>query len=143
VIICGAGWPAVEVSALASHAHEHLQHEPAPRFIWREWADATVWREASLLWLWDRHPEEPLVNAAIRHGVPVLAPANGWAEGLARHYGGVILYRTYLEALAAMRALLSVPALREQFARRSRAAAASATAMAPVSAFNLSSEARS
>ena len=143
VIICGTGWPAVEVSALASHAHVHLDAGPTPRFIWREWADATVWRDASLLWLWDRHPEESLVNMAIRRGVPVLAPMNGWAEGLARHYAGVILYRTYLEALAAMRTLLSIPTLTENFARRSGAAAASATVMAPVNAFNLSSEARS
>ncbi len=143
VVVCGSGWPSLEVSALAGHAHKHLDKHPTPRFIWREWADATVWRDAKLLWLWDRHPEEPLVNTAIRRGVPVLAPANSWAEGLARHYGGVILYRTYLEALAAMGALLSIPTLREEFARRSHAAAASATVMAPVSTFNLSSEARS
>lgn len=138
VIICGTGWPTVEVSALTSHAYEYFDELPIPRFIWREWADAKVWRDASLLWLWDRHPEESLVNTAIRQGVPVLAPANGWSEGLARQYGGVILYRTHLEALAAMRALLSVSTLREEFARRSHAAAA-ATAMAPVSAFSLSS----
>lgn len=143
VVICGTGWPAVEVSAFAANVYKHLDNRPTPRFIWREWADATVWRDASLLWLWDRHPEESLVNTAIRRGVPVLAPASGWAEGLARHYGGVILYRTYLEAMAAMRPLLSIPTLREEFARRSHGAAASATVMAPVSAFNLSSEARS
>ena len=122
VVICGTGWPAVEVSALAAQAHKHLERCATPRFIWREWADAAVWRDARLLWLWDRHPEESLVNTAIRRGVPVLAPAHGWSEGLSRHYGGVILYRTYLEALAAMRALLSVPSLREKFAGRSHAA---------------------
>ncbi len=143
VVICGTGWPALEVSALARNSHKHLENRPAPRFIWREWADATVWQDASLLWLWDRHPAESLVNTAIRRGVPVLAPANGWAEGLSRHYGGVILYRTYLEALAAMRALLSIPTLREEFARRSHAAAGSATVLAPVNTLNLSSEARS
>lgn len=140
VVICGTGWPSLEVSALAANAHNHIENCPVPRFIWREWADATVWRDASLVWLWDRHSEESLVNAAIRHGVPILAPANGWAEGLSRHYGGVILYRTYLEALAAMRALLTVSTLREKFGRRAQAAAAAATVMAPVSAFNLSSE---
>jgi glycosyltransferase involved in cell wall biosynthesis len=143
VVVCGTGWPSLEVSALASHAHAHLDTHSTPRFIWREWADATVWRDAKLLWLWDRHSEEWLVNTAVRRGVPVLAPANSWAEGLARHYGGVILYRTYLEALAAMRALLSIPTLQEKYARRSHAAAASATVMAPVPTFNLSSEARS
>jgi len=143
VIICGTGWPAVEVSTLASHAHEHLDNLPVPRFIWREWADATVWRDASLLWLWDRHPEEWLVNTAIRRGIPVLAPSNPWAEGLARHYGGVILYRTYLEALAAIRGLLSIPQLRATIATQSSATATSATVMAPVYAFALNSEARS
>jgi|SRR5271165_2731894 len=143
VIICGTGWPALEVGALTSHAHQYLGDGPTPRFIWREWADAAVWNDAVLLWLWDRHPEEWLVNAALRRGVPVLAPANAWAEGLARHYGGVILYRTYLEALAAMRAVLSIPSLRTEFAGRSRAASASATVMAPVAAFTLISEARS
>ncbi len=143
VIVCGSGWPALEVGALTSHAHQYLEHRPTPRFIWRDWADAIVWREATLLWLWDRHPEEPLVNAAIRRRVPVLAPANAWAEGLARHFGGVILYRTYLEALAAMRALLSVPSLRQQFTLRSEEAAAAATVMAPINTFDLTSEARS
>ena len=28
VVICGTGWPALEVSALASHAHEHLDAGP-------------------------------------------------------------------------------------------------------------------
>jgi glycosyltransferase involved in cell wall biosynthesis len=140
VIICGTGWPPLEASALTSRAHEHLGDGPAPRFIWHEWADARVWRDAALLWLWDRHPEEWLVNAALRRGVPILAPANQWAEGLARHYGGVILYRTYLEALAAMRSVLSIPALHAEFAWRSRAASASAAVMAPTTAFGLNSE---
>lgn len=141
VIICGTGWPALEVSALTSHIHDHLGWGPAPRFVWREWADQRVWKDADLLWLWDRHPEEWLVNAALRRGVPVLAPATHWAEGLARHYGGIILYRTYLEALAAMRSVLSIPTLRAEFAWRSRAASASATVMAPNTAFRLNSEA--
>jgi glycosyltransferase involved in cell wall biosynthesis len=143
VVICGTGWPTLEISVLMGQVYKHLDRCPIPRFIWREWADTTVWRDSILLWLWDRHPEESLVNTAMRRGVPVLAPANGWSEGLSRHYGGVILYRTYLEALAAMRALLSVPTLRERFARLSHASASAATVMAPVHAFNLSSEAKS
>jgi hypothetical protein len=141
VIICGTGWPPREVSALTSHAHEYLSDGPTPRFLWREWADARVWRDAVLLWLWDRHAEEWLVNTALRSGVPILTPANPWAEGLARHYGGVILYRTYLEALAAMRTVLSIPTLRAEFGWRSRAASAAATVMAPTTAFRLTSEA--
>jgi len=143
VVICGTGWPALEVGALTSHLHEHLGDGLMPRLVWREWADATVWREAALLWLWDRHAEEWLVNTALRRGVPVLAAANPWAEGLARHYGGVILYHTYLEAFAAMRTLLAMPALRQGFAGRALAGAEAATALVPSTAFSLKSEAGS
>ncbi len=141
VVVCGTGWPSLEVCSLVNHVHEHLYPGPPPRFIWREWADASVWRDATLLWLWDRHPEEWLVNTALRRGVPILAPATDWAEGLARHYGAVVLYNTYLEALAAMRVLLSMPTLRNEFARRSRAASTAAAALAPRAAFNLTSDA--
>jgi glycosyltransferase involved in cell wall biosynthesis len=140
VVICGTGWPALEVGALTRHVHEFMMDGIAPRFIWREWADDAVWREAAMLWLWDRHPEEWLVNMALRHGVAILAAANPWAEGLARHYGGVVLYRTYAEALASLRTILSIPGLRAEIAMRARAASAAATAMAPPTAFALKSE---
>jgi glycosyltransferase involved in cell wall biosynthesis len=141
VIVCGTGWPPQEANTLITHLHEHLYPGPKPRLIWREWADSSVWKDATLLWLWDGHPEEWLVNTALRRGIPVLAPKSYWSEGLARHYGAVILYETYLEALAAMRVLLSVPALRNEFAWRSHAAASAATALAPLSAFTLSYQA--
>lgn len=140
VIICGTGLPPIEVFKLVDHAHKFLADGPKARFIWREWADNSVWKDAALLWLWDRHPSESLVNTALRRGIPVLAPASYWAEGLARHYGAVILYDTYLEALAAMKVLLSVPTLRNEFAWRSRAASVAATALAPKSAFSLWAE---
>jgi glycosyltransferase involved in cell wall biosynthesis len=140
VIVCGTGWPPVEVAKLVANAHKHLVDPPKPRFVWHEWADSAVWKEANLLWLWDRHPEEGLVNLALRRGVPVLAPASIWTEGLARHYGAVILYKTYLEALAAMRVLLGTPHLREDFSARAKSAATAATALAQKSAFRLNSE---
>ena len=143
LVICGTGWPALGVGALTSHFHQHLHGLATPRFIWWEWADSRSWQNAALLWLWYRRPEERLVKMALRYGVPILTPANQWAEGLARHYGGLVLYRTYLEALAAIRVLLSVPDLRTEFAWRSRAASAAATMFAPVAAFNLLSETRS
>jgi glycosyltransferase involved in cell wall biosynthesis len=141
VIICGSGWPPVEVATLIDRAHAHLLPGPIPRFIWGKWADVAVWHDAALVWLWDQQPAEWLVITALRCGVPILAPATPWAQGLARHYGGVILYRTYLEALAALRALLATPALRTEFAWRARAASAAATAMAPADSFTLYSEA--
>ena len=50
-----------------------------------------------------------LVNEALRRGVPVLTPETAWAVGLARHYGSVILYRTYLEALASLACVIFGP----------------------------------
>ncbi len=140
LIICGTQWPAAEVAILVNRLHDYLLPGLTPRFVWREWADASAWKEASLVWLWDRHPSEALVNTAMRRGVPVLAPATDWADGLARHYGGVILYKTYLEALAALRSLFSVPSLRSEFSWRARAGSLTGAALAAREAFTLHAE---
>ena len=143
VIVCGSGWPPQPVADLVNHVHEHLLPGPIARFVWHRWADNSLWKHVALLWLWDRHPEEGLVLSALGRGAPVLAPRCNWTEGLARHYDSVILYDTYLEALAAIRGLLSLPSLRNEFARRSRAASGAAIALAPGGAFHLPSEAAS
>jgi hypothetical protein len=140
IVICGTGWPPLEATMLIDNAYKHLGDGHPPRFIWRNWAGTSIWRDAKLLWLWDRHPEEGLTNMAIHQGVPVLAPRSDWTEGLARHYGAVILYDKYIDALAAMRALFTVPTLLEKFASLSRAASSAATALAPKTAFDLRSE---
>ncbi len=140
IIICGTAGASPEATLLVDNAYKHLEYGPPVRFVWHDWADVTVWRDAKLLWLWDRHPAEDLTNMALRHGVPVLAPRSDWTEGLARHYGAVILYSTYIEALATMRALFMVPNLRTKLASLSRAGSRAATALAPDSAFHLSSE---
>jgi glycosyltransferase involved in cell wall biosynthesis len=140
VVICGTEWPAPEVAMLMNRVHDHLMPGLTPRFIWRDWGHGAAWNHAALIWLWDRHPSEPLVNEALRRGVPVLAPMTDWAIGLSRHYDGVMLYRTYLEALAALRALFSITTLRTEFSWHARAAANAATAMARSETFNLRSE---
>jgi hypothetical protein len=141
VVICGCGQPPAPVAECMGHFHEHFSASSAVSFLWHEWADHTAWTEAKLLWLWDQQPAEWLINTALRCGVPVLAPANRWTEGIARHYGGVILYGTFLEAMAAICPLLSQPALHAQFAWRARAAGAAATVLAPKTAFHVTTEA--
>ena len=140
VVICGTAWPAPEVAAMINRVHDHLMPGLTPRFIWREWAHGAVWDDTHLVWLWDRHPSEALVGEALRRGIPVLAPPTEWAAGLARHYDAVILYRTYLEALATFRALFSIESLRTEFSWHAAKAAATATALASGQAFSLSSE---
>src|SRR5215469_259084 len=140
VIVCGTVWPAKEVTTLVNRVHDYLLPGLTPRFVWREWVDAEMWKRVKLVWLWDRHPSEALVITALRRGVPVLAPTTDWAVGLARHYGGVIVYESYLEALAALRSLFSIPTLTTEFSWRARASSASATALAPREAFSLRSE---
>jgi glycosyltransferase involved in cell wall biosynthesis len=142
VIVCGISSPTEQVRALLDRVHEHVPVGLTPRFLWHEWlADGLAWKQADLLWLWDKDPSESLINLALRRGVPVLAPITDWTEGLSRHYAGVILYRTYLEALAALRSLLSVPTLRGEFSWGAQAASIPATVLAPRRAFALRSEA--
>ena len=140
VIVCGTAWPPAEVAILVSQVDDYLSPDLTPRFVWHEWMEPAFWRDAKLVWLWDRHVSEALVNEALRRGVPVLTPETAWAVGLARHYGSVILYRTYLEALASLRALFSVPTLQTEFSWRARRGAAAATALARAEAFSLHSE---
>ena len=138
VVVCGgAASPPPQAEALVRELHAHLPPGPVPRLLWHDWCGAEAWADARLLWLWDRHAHEALFAQALKRGIPVLAPHTGWAEGLARHYGGVILYRTYLEAMAALRALLAMPDLRRAFAARAYGAADASVAMAPRGAFDL------
>ena len=142
VIVCGTELPPAEVAILLKRVHDYLPSDLIPRFVWHEWVEPAIWRDAKLVWLWDQHVSEGLFNEALRRGVPVLTPETTWAVGLARHYGGVIFYRTYLEALASLSALFSVPTLQTEFSWRARLAATAATALARSEAFSLHSEAK-
>jgi glycosyltransferase involved in cell wall biosynthesis len=137
VIICSSSRPPQQVSIMLNRVHDHPVAGVTPRFVWHEWVELAIWRDAVLLWLWDGEPAEALTNDAMRRGIPVLAPRTDRAEGLARHYGSMVLYRTYLEALAALRALLSNATLRTEFSGRAHASAATATALAAREAFSL------
>ena len=58
---------------------ERLEGEgPRLRLVWHEWADADLWMEARLLWLWGEVGVEalPLVSRAFRAGTPVLGPSD-------------------------------------------------------------------
>lgn len=140
VIICGAGWPSEQAAAAIARLHEHLPPGLVPRLVWHGWAGDGPWDDAAALWFWDRLPEEPLIAEALRRGLPVLAPDNGWARALARQGAPVLIYETYLEALAALRALLLDPGLTRGIARRARLAAAGAAALAPNHTFRLLAE---
>src|SRR5581483_3407042 len=142
VVICGTGSPPEQACILLQRVHEFSPPGLIPRFLWHEWLmDGVAWKDARIVWLWDGQPSESLVNVALRRGVPILAPITDWTEGLSRHYSGVILYKTYLEALTALRSLLSVPSLLSDFSRAARASSIAATVMAPRRAFALRSEA--
>ena len=142
VVVCGCSSPPEQARVLLQRVHEFSPPALTPRFLWHEWLmDGVAWKDATLVWLWDGQPSESLVNLALRRGVPVLAPITDWTEGLSRHHSGVILYKTYLEALAALRSLLSVPTLVREFSRAAKGSAIAASVMAPRRAFALRSEA--
>ena len=139
IITGGSASPPEEAGIVMQHLYDHLLPGRTPRFIWHEWACRQMCANASLFWLWDAWPAESLINLALHAGVPVLAPISDWTEGLARHYGAVIVYKTYLEALATLRSLLSNPPLMAEFSTYARAGSAAATILSPRRAFELRS----
>lgn len=141
VIMCHGKSVPAEAVLLLSRAHEHLPGPPTPRFIWHKWDEPAVWNHVALVWLWDRSANESLFQTALRRGIPILSPRTDWAQALARHYGGVIVYDTFVQALATLRVLLAQQALRMEIADRALASAAANSYFASQQAFALLSEA--
>lgn len=141
VVVCHGESAPPEAGLLISRAHQHLPSPPIPRFLWHRWVEPKVWQDAVAVWLWDGAGEKSFFHGALRRGIPILSPETDWARGLARHYGSVIVYHTFTEALASLRVLLAQPALRMEIAERARASAATAAYFAPRRAFTLGSEA--
>jgi glycosyltransferase involved in cell wall biosynthesis len=138
LIVCGAGSPPAKIVGLLNGIHEFLDSESSARFIWSEWSDVNVWQDAELLWLWDEDIDQSLTLKAISHHVPVLAPASNWFKGLERQLGcGVFLYETYLEALAAIKVIMSRSELRLRLKAASRTAIEPAIALAHNRSFEL------
>jgi glycosyltransferase involved in cell wall biosynthesis len=108
VVICAGDCPK-EVALLLERFYgiEHGRFQV--RFIWHEWADAAIWRQAKLLWLWSDQPPLPTLTRALGQGLPVLAPAGSIAQQLEYPSGAVVGYATYLEAAAAIAALSGLP----------------------------------
>jgi hypothetical protein len=77
------------------------------RFIWHEWADASVWEQAELLWLWSTPLSFENLIRALKRDLTILAPRGLIADQLAHWSGNVITYGTYLDALASISALLA------------------------------------
>ena len=81
------------------------------RFIWSAWADASMWPEAHLLWIWGDLDEEEdiLVSQALRFEVPILAPKSSRHEPVASLDQNLGAYETLLEALGLIAALAESP----------------------------------
>lgn len=143
LVICGTGSPPTEVIGLLNSIHEFLAPGSLARFIWKEWLDVNVWQDAALLWLWDDDNDQSLTIHAINYGIPVLAPASNWFKGLERQVGcGIFLYETYLEALAAIRTIISRSELRLRLKAVSRTAMEPVIALAAGKSFALFSDVR-
>ena len=108
VVICAGDCPN-EIALLLQRFHAIEKGRFQVRFIWHEWADAAVWRQARLLWLWSGRPPLPSLTRALGKGLPVLAPAGSIAQQFAHQSPIVIGYGSYLEALAAIAGIMDAP----------------------------------
>lgn len=108
VVIC-AGDCSEQISLLLRRFHAIEEARFQVRFIWHEWADAAAWRQARLLWLWTGPPPISCLTRALGLGLPVLAPIGSLAQQFERQASFVLGYATYLEACAAIAAIVGLP----------------------------------
>ncbi|MFC7738553.1 glycosyltransferase [Roseomonas sp. GCM10028921] len=139
VVLVGSGSAPEDVIELVGRLHQHVGTEQVPRFLRRDWVTEAAWSQASLLWLWDGKDAQAAVLAALRHDIPVLAPAGIGLEHWVGAGAPVLTYRSALEALAALQVLLGHPATRQHLVRET-SLAADAVWSAPRDAFALLAE---
>ncbi|MBR0644699.1 glycosyltransferase family 4 protein [Plastoroseomonas hellenica] len=109
VVLCAGGTPAGDIRLLTSSLHLIEEGPRRIRLVWHDWADAALWRSASLLWFWGDVglSDIPLASRAMRYGVPVLGPIGTAAVAYAGEAG--VGYRTLLDAIAWIAALQDAP----------------------------------
>ena len=101
LILCVGDAPAEDIRLMAHHLHRIENIAGTVRLIWHEWADASMWSKAALVWVWSADgPAEviPMIAKAFRYGLPVLAPARSSALGCAGPQG--LPYASLLDAMA-------------------------------------------
>ncbi|KAB1075338.1 glycosyltransferase [Methylobacterium planeticum] len=142
LVICGgrvgSRERALQLQVLLHRFHLVEDKVRRVRFVWQGWADARVWREARMLWLWGEADEAelPLVARALRADIPVLAPRSS-AQVSAAAAQDVDPYDTLLDALGALAALQDVPAPARSTTGRGPGAARFLNALAPAESFQL------
>jgi glycosyltransferase involved in cell wall biosynthesis len=136
VVICAGDCPK-EIALLLRRFHAIERGRFQVRFIWHEWADAAVWRQARLLWLWSGQPPLPSLTRALGQGLPILAPAGSIAQQFEHQSPTVISYATYLEALAAIGAVIDSPYPHRSSNRRAPDLARFMATIAPRDSFHL------
>lgn len=106
VVICAGEGSAKEIALSLQRFHVIEEGRFNVRFIWHEWADAAVWCQARLLWVWGGATPYPVLSRALGRGLPILAPRGSFPQQLERVSTAVVGYETYLEGLAALAALI-------------------------------------
>ncbi len=138
IVLCAGEAPADGVRLMAHHLHRLEDKPGSVRLVWHEWADPSLWRKAALLWLWSPDCEAeavPVISKALRHGVPVLAPAGSTGLACADRFGA--RYDSLLDALAWIAAVEQAPSRSGDLAA-SRMVARKLNAVAPRASFRFS-----
>jgi glycosyltransferase involved in cell wall biosynthesis len=124
LILCGAGWPVVQI-AEACHSLHKVQHpEKRLRLVWHGWLDNHAKRQAKLFWNWESQSDPVVIRHVLRLGIPVLGPEHSaYSSAIARYFNAAFTYDTYLEAAIALSVLpFDADALRHLRRNTSKAA---------------------
>lgn len=117
----------------------HVVEPPSGRLriIWHEWACASVWRAARLLWLWDDDAPTAFesVARALRSGLALLVPEGSIFGDVAREPGVVGTFASPVEAAALLTAASQTPDAVALARDRGPSAARRLNALAPREAF--------
>ena len=78
VVICDGVSASNELALAVNKLHLATLGGPRIRLVWKDWATAETWLEASLFWVWDsaRPLHETMANTALRAGVLSLLPTD-------------------------------------------------------------------
>ena len=117
VIMIGPGSAPEPIIELVSTLYKHAELPPGTRLLRADWVPPHAWDHARLLWIWSDARADAKILAALRRGVPVLAPAHIGLERWTDAGAPVILYETPLQALAALQVLFGRPSLAESVTR--------------------------
>ncbi|WBK02158.1 glycosyltransferase [Methylocystis parvus OBBP] len=105
IILCDGEWPTLETAQLFNN-FSIFEKSGRLRFVYAEWADASMWEHASALFCWSHDANMQSVLRALRMNIPIIAPAGGAEARLCEEEAlSGFGYKDYAEAVVALASL--------------------------------------